>query len=168
MQLLSSIQNIGHRFSRKAAWSAVVLLPALVIPAAAQTLDMRPPGMMQVAVAAWSDAVADYRRRLAEYLAIRESFEADAKAYWSAITDKRRGRNTKRREGQPITLDDYVLDQPPVYTGPKRPVDPSPPESSGPRRPPKTMPVVADFLKAAADHFNFVPERGDEARYHVH
>ena len=54
----------------------------------------------------------------------------EAGAYWSSIADKRRGRNAKRREHLPIGLDDYVLTQPPVYTGPKRPVNPEPEPAS--------------------------------------
>jgi hypothetical protein len=38
-------------------------------------------------------------------------------------------------------------------------VDPSPPEDETPRRPRKALPVVADLLKAAADVFQFVPQR---------
>ena len=54
--------------------------------------------------------------------------------------------------------DDYVLTQPPAYTGPKRPVNPEPEEEKPPRER-KPLPVVADFLKAAAEHFQFVPQR---------
>src|ERR1700730_17835069 len=69
-------------------------------------------------------AIAEYRHKLKEYLAARAAFEEEAGAYWSSISEKRRGRNAKRREHQAIALDDYVLTQPPVYTGPKRPVNP--------------------------------------------
>src|SRR5438128_3074416 len=89
-----------------------------------------------------SQAIAEYKRRLQEYLEARTAFEQEAGAYWSSISEKRRGRNAKRRDRQAITLDDYVLTQPPVYDGPKRPVDPSP----QPERPPrerKTIPLVA-------------------------
>jgi hypothetical protein len=79
-------------------------------------------------------------------------------AYWSAVSEKRKGRNTKRRERQTITLDDYVLTQPPVYSGPKRPVNPEPEEEKPPRER-KPLPVVADFLKAAAEQFQFTPQR---------
>ena len=79
-------------------------------------------------------AIAEYRRKLAEYQAARDAYEAEAGAYWSAIAEKRRGRNAKRREHQPITLDDYVLTQPPVYAGPRRPVNPQPSRSRKPRR----------------------------------
>src|SRR3954468_1977037 len=87
-------------------------------------------------------AVAEYKRKLQEYLEARAAFEQEARAYWSSISEKRRGRNAKRRDRQAITLDDYVLMQPPVYDGPKRPVDPSP-EPERPPRERKTIPLVA-------------------------
>ena len=63
------------------------------------------------------------------------------------------------RDSQAITLDDYVLTQPPVYAGPKRPVDPSPePEEDKPSQH-KAIPVVGDLVKAAAEQFQFVPQR---------
>ena len=111
-----------------------------------------------MAQAASPQAIADYRRRLADYQEARAAFDAEAGAYWSRISEKRRGRNAKRRERQPITLDDYVLTQPPVYTGPKRPVNPEP-EPEEPPRERKYIPLVADLLKAAADQFQWTPQR---------
>ena len=70
--------------------------------------------------------MAEYRRRFREYQEARAAFEAEASAYWSSIAEKRRERNAKRRDHQPIVLEDYVLTQPPVYSGPKRPVNPLP------------------------------------------
>jgi hypothetical protein len=106
-------------------------------------------------------AIAEYRRKLKEYLEARAAFDQEAGAYWSSIADKRRVRNAKRRDRQSIALDDYVLTQPPVYSGPKRPVDPSPSpsEPAEPRRERKAIPVVADLLKAAAEQFQFTPQR---------
>jgi hypothetical protein len=111
-----------------------------------------------MAQAASPQAIAEYRRKLREYQEARDAFEAEAVAYWSSISEKRKGRNAKRRERQAIALNDYVLTQPPVYTGPKRPVSPEPEEEKPPRER-KPLPVVADFLKAAAEHFQFVPQR---------
>jgi hypothetical protein len=74
------------------------------------------------------------------------------------VVEKRRARNAKRRNNVPIQLNDYVLTQPPVYTGPPRPIDPTAPPGPGPEEKPP-IPVVADFLKAAAEQFGFVPER---------
>ncbi|MFB9267758.1 hypothetical protein ACFFWD_32290 [Bradyrhizobium erythrophlei] len=105
-------------------------------------------------------AIAEYRRKLKEYQEARAAFDEEAGAYWSAISEKRRGRNAKRRERVQITLDDYVLAQPPVYDGPKRPVNPAPEEEEEkPRRPPKTIPLVTDFVHAAAEQFGFTPQR---------
>ncbi|MEA2919154.1 MAG: hypothetical protein QOJ15_11235 [Bradyrhizobium sp.] len=114
-----------------------------------------------MAQAASPQAIAEYRRKLKEYQEARAAFEAEASAYWSSIADKRRGRNAKRREHAAIALDDYVLTQPPVYAGPKRPVNPQP-EAEPPREPGrerKYIPVVADLLKAAADHFQWTPQQ---------
>ncbi|WP_371745057.1 hypothetical protein [Bradyrhizobium sp. U87765 SZCCT0109] len=109
-----------------------------------------------------SPAVAEYKRRLAEYREARAAFDADASAYWSAVSEKRKTRNAKRRDGVEVTGDDYVLEQPPVYSGPKRPVNPEPepePEPGKETRPPKYIPVVADFVRAAGQHFQFSPQR---------
>src|SRR4051794_5986767 len=110
-----------------------------------------------LAQAASPQAIAEYRRKLKEYQDARAAFEAEAGPYWTSIAEKRRGRNAKRRDRQPITLNDYVLTHPPLYTGPKRPVDPSPEPSERPER--KPIPVVADLLKAAAEEFQFTPQR---------
>jgi hypothetical protein len=120
-----------------------------------------------MAQAASPQAIAEYRRKLGEYQEARAAFEQEAGAYWSSIAEKRRGRNAKRRERQTIALDDYVLTQPPVYSGPKRPVDPSPtPSEPTEPRGRKAIPVVADLLKAATEHFQFTPQRpGSEMEF---
>jgi hypothetical protein len=132
----------------------------LTVPQAlARDLDGMPSTVTDaMAQAASPQAIADYRRRLADYQQARAAFDAEAGAYWSQITEKRRGRNAKRREHQPVTLDDYVLTQPPMYAGPKRPVNPEP-EPEGEPRERKYVPVVADLLKAAAQHFQWTPQQ---------
>src|ERR1700722_1684169 len=140
----------------------LALALALMVPqAAAMDAPALPAATAEaMAQAASPQAIAEYRRRLAEYQEARAAFEEEAGAYWSAITEKRRGRNAKRREHQPITLDDYVLTQPPVYTGPKRPVNPAP--ELEPERPPrehKAIPTVGDLLQAAAQQYQFKPQR---------
>ena len=99
---------------------------------------------------------ADYQAKLAQYQLAHGAYEAEASAYWDAVAEKRRQRVAKRRGKDAIVLQDYVLTQPPVYTGPPPPVDPSaPPEEPQPR---KYVPVVADFLQAAARELKFVPQ----------
>lgn len=113
--------------------------------------------LSSAAVAQTPQQMADYHRKLAEYTAVRQQFDADASAYWSEVSDKRRARNAKRRGGHSIVAEDYVLTQPPVYSGPPKPVDPSPPEK--PPTPRKPLPVVADFLRNAQEQFHFTPRK---------
>jgi hypothetical protein len=136
-------------------------LVALALPAGALqaiAFDALPASTADaMAQAASPQAIAEYRRKLQEYQAARAAFEEQAGPYWASISEKRKRRNAKRRERQPITLDDYVLTHPPLYSGPKKPVDPAP-EPSEPRER-KAIPVVADLLKAAAEEFQFTPQR---------
>ncbi len=137
-------------------------LALLIAPQAAAQDGATPPPAVAgaMAQAASPQAIAEYRRKLKEYQEARAAFEQEAGAYWSSIAEKRRGRNAKRRDRQQIALDDYVLTQPPVYSGPKRPVNPSPePEPEEKPRQRKAIPLVADLLKAAVDHFQFAPQR---------
>ena len=102
-------------------------------------------------------AMAEYRRALEAYNKVHDAYMAAASAYWSAIADKRKARFAKRARNEPLVIDDYVLTQPPVYTGPSKPADPSAPKEEGPPQPP--VPVVADFLNAAMQEYKFVPRR---------
>src|SRR3954454_1773969 len=134
----------------------------LIAPAAAMDSVALPAAPAEaLAQAASPQAVAEYRRKLSEYQQARAAFEQDAAAYWSSIAEKRRARNAKRRERLAIGLEDYVLTQPPVYSGSKRPVnpEPSPAEPEPTRRERKYIPLIADLLKAAAEHFQFAPQR---------
>jgi hypothetical protein len=99
-------------------------------------------------------AVAEYRRALAEYLEARQRYAAVAEAYWRDISEKRHLRISKRANHEQILLDDYVLTQPPVYSGPPRPRDPLKPQEN---QPPPYVPVVSDFLAAAQREFKFAP-----------
>ncbi len=138
---------------------ALLLMALPVVPIVAGAL----PAVTTEAMAqpASTQAIAEYRLKLKQYLEARAAYDAEAGAYWTSIADKRRGRNAKRREHQAIALDDYVLTQSPVYSGPKRPQNPQP-EAEQPREPGrerKYIPVVADLIKAAADHFQWTPQQ---------
>jgi hypothetical protein len=137
---------------------------ALATEAGAQT----PETPAATAPSAPPSATAEYRRKLAAYMQARQKFDDEASAYWNTIAQKRRLRNAKRRDHQDIMLDDYVLTQPPLYAGPPRPPLPYPPSQAGegreraaaPETPPrKYIPVLADFLKSAQEHFGFAPQR---------
>jgi hypothetical protein len=102
---------------------------------------------------------AGEQTKVGQYLQARNAFTEELATYWKSIADKRRVRNAKRRSHEPIALDDYVLTQPPVYQGPARPADYVPPKRAPNEAPKREIPVVADFLKAAAEEFGFVPDR---------
>lgn len=137
---------------------ALALLLIAPQAAASDAAGLPPATAEAMAQAASPQAIAEYRRKLKEYQEARAAFEQEAGPYWSSISEKRKDRNAKRRQRQPIGLDNYVLTQPPLYAGPKRPVDPSPEPEPEPRER-KYIPVVADLLKAAAEHFQFTPQR---------
>ena len=150
-----------HPIRPNSGFLALALAIALAGPQAAVGAEVRPAAPADAMAQAVSpQAIAEYRRKLQQYLEARAAFEQEAGAYWNAIAEKRRARSAKRREHQAIVLEDYVLTQPPVYDGPKRPVNPSPTEVPElPRRERKHIPVVADLLKAAAEQFQFTPQR---------
>jgi hypothetical protein len=95
---------------------------------------------------------------IAAYQHAWQAYDDEAAAYWKSIAEKRSLRFAKRRNNQPIELADYVLTQPPVYSGPPRPPGYQPPrrDTTEPQLP---IPTVADFLAAAAEHYKFVPDR---------
>ena len=95
--------------------------------------------------------MAEYLVKLAEYDAARAAYQVRAAPYWAEVKAKRAARFAKRRAHKEIVLDDYVLSQPPEYTGPKKPIDPASTRHE--------VPVVADFLQAAAQQFDFAPEQ---------
>lgn len=91
---------------------------------------------------------ASYQEKLAAYHAAYSKFQKQEKRYWAEIERKKDIRTAKRRAGKSFVRDDFVLSQPPQYTGPKRPRNPD----AGPiaPKPPKksTLPR-ADELRAA-------------------
>jgi hypothetical protein len=102
-----------------------------------------------------ASASTDYQRQLQEYLQAHEKYELETKAYWNLIAEKRRSRMAKWRNQEPILPEDYVLAQPPAYTGRAKPAN-----SSGGQeeQPLKYIPVKADFLRNAAKYFQFAPQ----------
>jgi hypothetical protein len=132
-------------------------------PAAADKSSALPTAHSDRPGASPPSATTDYQRKLAAYTQARQKFDGEAAAYWGAVADKRRLRRAKRREGVEVSVDDYMLTQPPRYAGPP------PPARAGeetPVAPRKYIPVVADFLKSAREYFGFVPQRpGSEMEF---
>jgi hypothetical protein len=142
--------NLAARHSR----FAHVLAASFVLSSMAGALAAEAPKDQALAPAVSAEAMAQYRRALAEYQAARTAYAAAADAYWSSIAQQRRQRNAKRANHEQLSIDDYVLTQPPVYTGPPKPRDPSKPAEQAP---PPYVPVVSDFLADAQQEFAFAP-----------
>jgi glycerophosphoryl diester phosphodiesterase len=129
-------------------------------PLALRAQSTEGPHELPASVAQSADlaaAMAHYRRALAEYQKAQASYAAAAEAYWTSIADKRHLRTAKRANHEQLSIDDYVLTQPPVYAGPPKPRDPSKPSEEAPPAAAPLVPVVTDFLAAAQQEFKFIP-----------
>jgi hypothetical protein len=130
-----------------------IAIAACLIPGAvAQDISVKPSG---------EKALADYHKTLKACKDARAKHEAVAVPYWSRVAEKRKVRFAKRRNGELVTLNDYELEQPPVYAGPPCPRDPSVRQEDQPEDKPE-LPVVADFLRNAKEHFGFEPDQANE------
>jgi len=135
----------GRRISRLIA-GLLLISPLAVDAAHADPAAAEVPADMQKRMAA-------YRKKLAEFNTAWEAYEKVAGPYWRSVSEKRSARRAKRGRGT-VSADDYVLTQPPVYTGPPKPKNPE--EEKKP--PPREIPVVEDFLANAKEHFGFKPQ----------
>jgi hypothetical protein len=138
------------RSTRQFGWLLAAALCSVTLPSLAQ--DMRENAKPA------ARAAVHHRGAIEAYIHARRAYEDEASAYWQSVVDKRRGRNAKRRNNDTIVLDDYVLTQPPVYTGPPRPPGYIPPQRD-PAQPVLPIPGITDFLKAAAEQYSFTPDR---------
>jgi hypothetical protein len=55
------------------------------------------------------EQMEEYRKELELYNLARQRFDDDTAKYWKAVSDKRKVRNSKRRNNQGLVVDDYVL-----------------------------------------------------------
>src|SRR5262245_65501672 len=138
----------SFRGGRSCLLAALLLPPAVGL--AAESAGMHATAGAVIVAQSAPAGMAEYQYLLAQYLAARQRYEAEADAYWSVVADKRRLRVGKRRGGQDVLLQDYALTQPPLYAGPPPPIDPSTPSEEPPRQ---YVPVLADFQRATAQAF---------------
>ena len=132
-----------------------IALAALVSESA--VAQDKPAPKQPLAGPALEKAMDEYNQKMKVCTAAREKHEAVAVPYWERVDLKRKSRVAKRRSGEAIQLADYVLEQPPIYAGPPCPPDPSVKQEDQPEDR-ADLPVVADFLRNASEHFGFVPE----------
>lgn len=136
---------------------ALVAIPLIVFALSPAFAQEKQPAKKELTGTALEKAMADYKKKMKECKAAREKHEAVAVPYWERIDSKRKARVAKRRGGETVALTDYVLDHPPTYAGPPCPPDPSVRQEDQPDDKPE-LPVVADFLRQAKEHFGFVPD----------
>ncbi len=122
-------------------------------------LWMAPVAIVLTSVAPALAQNGDYQAKLAAYLQARERERAAS----HRLLGRRRRQSAASATKSAVTKwrccsEDYVLEQPPVYSGPPRPVDPNTPPGPAPGEPPP-IPVLTDFLANARAHFGFVPDR---------
>ena len=134
-----------------------LVLIAIALSGLAPAHGMEPTPAREATAQLVSDAKSDYLRKLAAYQAARQAFEDLSAPYWDEVRQKRQLRSTKRRNGETIVAQDYALTQPPLYSGPPRPVPPPDVREELPR--PPALPVVADFLRHALEQYRFAPTR---------
>lgn len=104
----------------------------------------------------------------ASYAEAKSKTEASKQQYWNLVAKKRAKRSKKRRAQTTITREDYVLDHPPAFSGPKKPACRRPdagPSTKDKKRARRPLPVVKDFLLAANRLYGFKPRRADEAEF---
>lgn len=103
-----------------------------------------------------------YERDLAKYRKAYAKHEKKTDRYWAEIKRKRDLRRKLRRADKTLTLDHYVLSQPPKYSGPERPKHPDPAPVT--KKPPKksTLPRSDDLRAAMRDLYGFKPTGASE------
>jgi hypothetical protein len=134
-----------------------LVLISIALSGLAPAKAMEPTPAHEATAQLVSDAKSEYLRKLAAYQAARQAFEELSAPYWDEVRQKRQLRSTKHRNGETIVAQDYVLTQPPLYSGPPRPVPPPDVREELPR--PRALPVVADFLRHALEQYRFAPAR---------
>jgi hypothetical protein len=144
--------------SRCIALCSLVVMTGLAFPSAAKDQTTGQSVVEQSLTPQEKQQLAAYHAKLAAYKKVHDPYKRKATAYWYRIVAKRKNRRTKRAHGLTIKLTDYVLDQPPVYSGPPEPTPPPFMRAKTKKKPRRNIPVVADFLRHAKKHFKFVPD----------
>ena len=163
--------------SQQGLWYRVLGLPLARVTVFSAALAC---GLPQSAVAASGIVIAhEIAARLTveqatayrTYLTNRADFERQQQIYWKLVEERREFRRHKYATRQPFVPADYVLEQPPKYTGPPLPPDIAAILASvaqaqpTPAEPEKQMPALPDFLGQALAVYNFTPERISEHEF---
>ena len=108
-------------------------------------------------------------RQYRTHLQAKSAFDVQLDEYWDDVEEKRQARRSKRANGQSFSRKDYVLEQPPKYSG-----HPIPPDvgriiaslkDKEPEQDAEPRAALADFLANAKTHFGFVPTPTTEREF---
>lgn len=113
----------------------------------------------------------EQKTKFHNYIKSQGEYNLSLNKYWTEISEKRDMRRKKRKEGLPITTDDFVFRFPPEYQGDKLPPtlvkkwDEFQEAHKTKRPPPKPLPTIETILTCSKEHYGFVPERIDEREF---
>ena len=137
---------------------ALILLFGLFAVSARAQIDLSPLSAGERAVyAKWKRA--------------RDAYEAEAEVYWGRTVERRKLRREKSEAGETLTRDDYVIEPPPAYEGPKEPAKIlaklKPRDREKAKNPTKVEPIlpISAYVEAARDVYGFVPDVVGERRF---
>jgi hypothetical protein len=107
-----------------------------------------------------------------QWRSARDAYERQSEIYWSAVAARRSERRRKISAGARLTPADYVMEQPPKYTGPQLRSDIAKLMAQlVPPAPGTEITTLPEMIDAARQHFGFqpslVPEREFKRRYAV-
>lgn len=150
-----------------------LLRPALIFIAG--ELILTPASLAQsnpASVSSQQRQRAAYQEAWARYRKAQDIFAGETIKYWEKIRSQQLVRRSKRAAGSVIAETDYVLEQPPEYTGPPAPNLPDfmteRVKARGALREAIALepaPAIADLLAAAKMQYGFVPRAAGEKEY---
>jgi len=131
---------------------------ALLLAMAAATPSHAQPMAMVTAPAFLERLNPEQRRLFDQWYRSRAAYDAELDAYWQAIDTRKAERRRKRAAGQTVVASDYVAAHPPKYSGPPLRADIAELLAAVQAAQPETaLPLVADYVAMAGQHFGFAP-----------
>ena len=160
--IVASNRHFKRAFGRPAARLTIAVF-AMVFGAASMSPVRAVTIAPEIAARLSEPQLLAYRT----YLVSRADFERQQQVYWTLVDERRDHRRRKFSSRLPYTLDDYVLEQPPKYTGPQllSEIATIVAQSKPIGEPDKPMPALTDFVENARATFNFAPERTTEHEF---
>ena len=150
----------------------VLVLLAVVLLGSCATLSIAATraaaqGAEQISDAELQARMTPEQRRLyGDWRQARAAYEGVHDKYWAGVAALKAERRRKRGAGLAITANDFAQQHPPKYTGPALRTDIVKLIADlKPARPDTPIPLVADALAQAGQHFGFTPRLASEREF---